>query len=104
MKKCLEDGIPLLKGELGEWQDFPQNTLNAIATGIMDAQAGLVKLAYEELMKRSGSARVVLAGGAARFIEPRLRGLVPNLMLQHNLVLLGLAAKARHRSVKANES
>ena len=102
MKKCLEDGIPLLQGELGEWRDFPQNTRNAIATGIMDAQAGLVRLGYEELVKRSGTARVVLAGGAARFIEPRLRGLVPDLMLQHNLVLLGLAAQARHRPRKAD--
>ena len=99
VKQCLEAGIPSLQGALGQWRAFPTNTRDAITTGILDLQASLVRTAREELLRRAGTGgvKVVLAGGAAGFIEPRLRELVPEgVMRRHNLVLLGLAAQARH--------
>ena len=39
--------------------------------------------------------RVILAGGAAQFIAPHLQQEVPNLIVRHNLVLNGLAIRAR---------
>ena len=99
IKQCLEEGIPSLKGQLGEWKSFPANTRDAITTGILDAQAGLVRSAWEELAERSTTAvRVILAGGAAGFVEKRIAEVIPSVTRRHNLVLLGLAAQARHRT------
>ena len=97
IKQCLEEGIPLLRGQIGGWQSFPTNTCDAITTGILDMQAGLVRAAREELEQHSSSVRVILAGGAAGFVEKRLAELVPSVTRRHNLVLLGLAAQARRQ-------
>lgn len=94
MKKVLADGIPALAVPLGEWSSFPDSTQDAIATGILDSQVGLVWLALEELRKTSSTVRVLLSGGASSFVATRLRALVPDLIVRHNLVLRGLAARA----------
>ena len=94
MQKILADGIPALAVELGQWEAFPESTQDALATGILDAQAGLVRLALAELEKIAPSVRVLLSGGASSFVSERLRTFVPNLIVRHNLVLRGLAARA----------
>ena len=64
-------------------------------------KAGLVRLAFEELAQQvrdPASVRVVVAGGSARFAQERMRQVLPQMELRHNLVLLGLAALARART------
>ncbi|MDO5530421.1 type III pantothenate kinase [Sutterella sp.] len=106
MQSSLSDGITALSGDVGDWNPFPTNTRNAIGTGILDSQTGLVRIAYDELVAYEESrgstnrVRVVLAGGAAKFAEPRLRKMLPEVTLRHNLVLLGLAAMARHKPIR----
>lgn len=95
MLSALTDGIPTLDVEMGVWRDFPKRTSDAIATGIVDAQVGLVRQALEALEARAGEARVLLAGGAAQFVAPALSRAIPGLVVHHNLVLKGLAARAR---------
>lgn len=94
MKQSLESGIPSLSVSLGEWAAFPQSTADAIASGIIDAQAGLVALSHAELKRFGAPVQILLAGGASQFLEARLRSIDSHLIIRHNLVLRGLAARA----------
>lgn len=94
MHKVLRNGIPALASDIGSWASFPNSTADAMATGILDAQAGLVQLALHELRKYAPSTRVLLSGGASAFVVDRLREFIPDLIVRHNLVLRGLAARA----------
>lgn len=90
-----------MTSDIGLWQSEPRLTKDAIVTGILDSQAGLVRLAFEELAQQvrdPASVRVVVAGGSARFAQERMRQVLPQMELRHNLVLLGLAALARART------
>ena len=90
-----------MTSDIGLWQSEPRVTKDAIVTGILDSQAGLVRLAFEELAQQvrdPASVRVVVAGGSARFAQERMRQVLPQMELRHNLVLLGLAALARART------
>ena len=90
-----------MTSDIGLWQSEPRITKDAIVTGILDSQAGLVRLAFEELAQQvrdPASVRVVVAGGSARFAQERMRQVLPQMELRHNLVLLGLAALARART------
>ncbi len=94
MLKGLTDGIPTLSSEVGVWQPFPTATRDAIATGIIDAQVGLVLRAFDEAARKDPNPLLLLAGGAAGFVAPHLKGAIPELRVHHNLVLQGLAARA----------
>lgn len=101
MQRSLVEGIAALPPEIGEWHSAPQSTKDAIVTGILDAQTGLVRLAMEALEKRlppGSRVRVVIAGGSAKFVSARMREVIPNVELRHNMVLLGLSALARMQS------
>ena len=90
-----------MTSDIGLWQSEPRLTKDAIVTGILDSQAGLVRLAFEELAQQvrdPASVRVVVAGGSARFAQERMRQVLPQMELRRNLVLLGLAALARART------
>ena len=90
-----------MTSDIGLWQSEPRLTKDAIVSGILDSQAGLVRLAFEELAQQvrdPASVRVVVAGGSARFAQERMRQVLPQMELRHNLVLLGLAALARART------
>lgn len=79
---------------MGVWQPFPTATRDAIATGIIDAQVGLVLRAFDEAARKDPKPLLLLAGGAAGFVAPHLKGAIPELRVHHNLVLQGLAARA----------
>ena len=101
MQQSLVNGTAALTSDIGLWQSEPRLTKDAIVTGILDSQAGLVRLAFEELAQQvrdPASVRVVVAGGSARFAQERMRQVLPQMELRHNLVLLGLAALARART------
>lgn len=96
MHSSLLSTVPTLSKTLGPKTQFPDSTETAIATGIIDAQVGLVLRAMDAMKKEERKApRVILAGGAAQFIAPHLQQEVPNLIVRHNLVLNGLAIRAR---------
>jgi type III pantothenate kinase len=72
-------------GDNGEFPDFPRNTADAMASGVMRATIGAIQQQYK-LLAASG-ARCILSGGAAGSILPHL-GLPAELV--DNLVLLGM--------------
>lgn len=87
-------GLPLADGVPA---DFPDTTDKAIVTGVLDAQAGLV----ERVLKRfaatlDAAPRLLLAGGHAELLAARLP---PEFapVIEHNLVLRGLALRASAR-------
>ena len=68
----------------GEFRDFPRNTADAIASGVMRASLGAIQHQYALLAAHNG-ARCMVSGGAASALLPHL-GLaaeqVDNLVLQ----------------------
>lgn len=94
MHKALLNAVPTLDNHLTEAHAFPRCTADAITTGIVDAQNGLICRALDDMRHNGFDPVVVLAGGAAGFLHASLKELIPNLYLRHNLVLGGLADKA----------
>lgn len=87
-------GLPQAKGEAA---DFPDNTDAAIMTGVLDAQAGLVERVFRRFAAKLGGApRLLLAGGHAEALRDRLPPETAG-MIEHNLVLRGLALRASIR-------
>lgn len=80
---------------VGTAVDFPDHTDDAIVTGILDAQAGLVERLVRRFARRLGHWPAVLAsGGDAESLSERLRGSEFGVSIEHNLVLAGLAVRA----------
>lgn len=79
---------------VGTAVDFPDHTDDAIVTGILDAQAGLVERFVRRFARRLGHWPAVLAsGGDAEALAERLRGGEFGVSIEHNLVLAGLAVR-----------
>ncbi len=95
MKMSLARDIPHLNTELVGYNAFPKNTGEAIMTGIIDSQVGLLFRARERMIHEGQYPYTILAGGAAKWIAPYVQEVIPDVNLRHNLVLHGLAAKAR---------
>lgn len=103
MQKGLFEGIPTLPDAMGEATDLPKSTADAVATGLIDAQVGLIVRAKHVFERTAGRpVRVIMAGGAAAYLAPHLRQEVPDLLVHHNLVLRGLAARAAQKEEKEN--
>ncbi|MCX8004065.1 MAG: type III pantothenate kinase [Burkholderiaceae bacterium] len=92
----------------------PDNTEDAIVTGVFQAQAGLIErvvgeFAAELAGERRPPPRLLLAGGRARALQAalgdRLRqaGHVSGISIEENLVLRGVALRA-HAEVEADLS
>jgi type III pantothenate kinase len=85
-------GLPRARGQA---VDFPDNTDDAIATGVADAQVGLAVRMIERFARRLGHAPAVLvSGGDAEPVAERLRSAGVAPAIEHNLVLAGLALRA----------
>ena len=84
-------GLPLAQGV---WSAHPDHTDDAIATGVLEAQAGLVDRAAAAMRERGQEPRLVLAGGAAAELAPLLLARFARASVEHNLVLRGLAVRA----------
>ena len=87
-------GLPLAGGAPA---DFPDTTDRAIVTGVWDAQAGLVERVWKRFASTLEAAPgLILAGGHADLLAARLP---PELapVIEHNLVLHGLALRASVR-------
>ena len=84
-------GLPLATGAP---VDFPDTTDKAIVTGVIDAQAGLVERVWSRFSAVLARApQLLLAGGHAELLAARLPGEFAPL-IEHNLVLRGLALRA----------
>jgi type III pantothenate kinase len=77
---------------------FPDNTDDAIVTGIADAQAGAVeRIAARFAADQAASVTLLLGGGGAPALQARLQPgpAIAQIELAHNLVLRGLWRRAR---------
>jgi type III pantothenate kinase len=85
-------GLPRAAGQA---VDFPDNTDDAITTGVADAQAGLVLRLLARLAQRAGAAPLLLvSGGDAPGLAARCAAAGAQPTIEHNLVLAGLAVRA----------
>jgi len=94
MQQSLLDATAGIKESMGDWQDFPTNTANALYTAAMTAAAGNVKGMAARLQNISGVLPIVIvSGGDAEPLAECLLGtigMVNNLVIADNLVLQGL--------------
>ena len=75
MQRCLMDGTSRLGQEIssvsGSLHDFPTNTADAIASGVLLATTGAIRQQYA-LLAEKYSVRCIVSGGAADFLLPHL--------------------------------
>ena len=107
---CIAPGVRMMQGALargtaglphaaGRAVDFPDNTDDAIVTGVIDAQAGLVERMVQRLALRIGARPdVVVSGGDAEPLARRLDDAGIAATIAHNLVLAGVGLRARDPS------
>ena len=99
MRTSLARGTAQLPQAAGQWRDHPDETEDAIRTGILDAAAGLVRERLRWLAGTSGDPEpaILLTGGSAAVLAERLRagGGLGTMTLQPDLVLRGLWLRSR---------
>jgi type III pantothenate kinase len=95
MRASLDSGTAQLKLQQGAFYYFPDNTADAIMSGAINALAGAIDRmrGYMEETGQGGPL-IVLSGGAAALIQPRLNTAVE---LVDNLVLEGLLEIAKQQ-------
>lgn len=86
MQRSLTAHTAQLTLEHGAIRDFPQNTADAIATGIMRATAGAIRYQYN-LLALQGGVHCLVSGGAAGQLLPHLEC---KAAYREDLVLQGL--------------
>lgn len=92
--------LPQIEAISSQEQPFADNTVDAIVSGCIAAQAGAIEHALDERRRQAPGCplRCVLAGGAGAVLAPHLRlGGMP-LEKVDNLVLTGLYAAMVYRS------
>ena len=92
MQHALHGGTAQLPSAPGQYQTFPNTTVNAITSGAVEACAGAVARMYTHLSAQVGKPPHCIGGGGA------MQGLAPYLpfpvLIDDNLVLDGLVAIA----------
>ncbi len=107
MQEALNRGTARLPNAHGDLQDFPNNTVSAIATGIARAQSGAVLRQMQLAKQRFGTQPTLcVTGGAWSSIEPEIRQVLGDVDIHElpHIVLHGLAILADRSLTKANES
>ena len=87
MQRVLHEQTAALPDAQGEYLDHPKQTIDAIATGCVHAQAGAVERLYQLHRREYQDLVLVISGGAARTLGPRL---TIDFRYHGNLVLEGL--------------
>ncbi len=95
MREGLARGTSHLPRAFGKRMNFPTNTIDAITTGIVDSQLGLIERAVREMQSINKTPKILLAGGAAKVIAPYIKQEFENVDVRHNLVLVGLQTLVR---------
>jgi pantothenate kinase type III len=85
---------------------MPDNTDDAIATGVADALAGLVERRVRALARAGVRPRLVLAGGRVRELAARLwlADEVAGIIIEEHLVLRGVWLRAAAAGADAAEA
>lgn len=95
MRGALDAGTAQLRRQPGAFHYFPDNTADAIMSGAIDALAGAIDRMRSHMAETGqGSPLIVLSGGAAPVIQPRLN---VDAALVDNLVLEGLLEIAKQQ-------
>ena len=95
MRASLDAATHALNNTPGQLQDFPQQTADAIESGVLHALLGVIDAVATRLHERSGApVSCVLGGGDAARIAPYLNR--PTQVVD-NLVLQGLLRLAHHK-------
>jgi len=96
MSEALAQGTARLPRAAGRPVAMPDHTDDAIATGVADAQAGLVERRVRALARSIAPPQLVLAGGRAAELGARLAlaGEVAGITIEEHLVLRGLWIRA----------
>lgn len=87
MQRVLHQHTATLPDAQGDYLDFPRQTVDAIATGCTNAQAGAVERVFAMHAPEHPGLQCIISGGAARTLAPRLG---VNHRVHENLVLDGL--------------
>jgi type III pantothenate kinase len=96
MTDSLAQGTARLPRSTGKPVTMPDNTDDAIATGVADALAGLVERRIRALARTEAPPQVLVAGGGAGELAARLSlaGEVAGITIEEYLVLRGLWFRA----------
>jgi type III pantothenate kinase len=86
MQQSLSQGTAQLSVSKGVVQNFPRNTADAIASGVLRATLGAIEHQFT-LLQVDGEAVCILTGGAA---DPLMHFLQMPVQFEKNLVLKGL--------------
>jgi type III pantothenate kinase len=87
MQRALHEQTASLPDAMGEYVDYPKQTVDAIASGCAHAQAGAVERLYYLHRRNYPDLLCIISGGAARTLAPRL---TIEYRYQGDLVLEGL--------------
>jgi type III pantothenate kinase len=87
MLRSLHEGTAALPDQGGEFDEYPTQTVDAIASGCQHAQAGAIERMYAHEASHVHDLTCLVSGGAARAVTPRLA--IP-FQYHENLVLEGL--------------
>lgn len=96
MADSLARGTARLPRSRGKPVAMPDNTDDAIATGVADALAGLVERRVRSLARTGPAPRLVMAGGRVRELASRLElsDEIAGIVIEEHLVLRGLWLRA----------
>jgi len=104
MRRALAQGTARLPLGDGEYVPHPDNTADAIHTGVLDAQIALIERRVRRIREAVGGAvQVVLAGGRAAQLFPLLQAQsgIGKLAMEGDIVLRGLWHHARAITTEA---
>jgi len=85
MQRSLHERTAALPDASGEYLHYPRQTVDAIASGCLHAQAGAVERVFRQYQDEHPRLICMVSGGAARMLSPRLHiehRLVDNLVLE----------------------
>lgn len=101
MRHSLANNTAGLRQAAGEWQDFPDNTANALQSGALSAMAGAVSSMMDKLQRRENRPPYcILSGGDAALLAAALgtqTKFANSPLIIDNLVLQGLLLMEREQ-------
>ncbi len=103
MYEALARGTANLPFASGQMVAYPDNTDDAIASGVLGSQLGLIERFVRNFRSEHGDPLVVLTGGYAALLAPHIGAgsALPSLVREENLVLRGVFLRARATAATA---
>jgi len=106
MYEALARGTANLPFASGQLVAYPDNTDDAIASGVLGSQLGLIERFVRNFRSEYGDPLIVLTGGYAALLAPHVGAgsVLPSVVREENLVLRGVFLRARAAAAKAPEN